>query len=146
MPLTATYTEEMVRGIAPDEATFNKAQEVAKAKHFQNLGISADGTWLLGECQGSGHEPYQLSADFHDPQNPVLTSWPVQAAVTRMVVAGNVLHTTNREGGYAAYLNGKRIAVSRDMRLSSPAVANALSMVLDRKALMSSITACWRPT
>jgi phosphomannomutase len=28
--------------------------------------------------------------------------------------------------GYAAYLNGKRIAVSRDMRLSSPAVANVV--------------------
>ena len=74
MPLTATYTEDLVRGIAPDEATFKQAQEIAGARKFQNLGVSSDGSWLLGECQGSATEPYQMSADFHDPNNPVLRS------------------------------------------------------------------------
>ena len=74
MPLTTTFTEEMVQGLAPDEAIFKRAQELATAKKFLNLGASADGTWLFGECQGSGTEPYQVSADFHDPNNPVLRS------------------------------------------------------------------------
>src|SRR5580704_8920554 len=74
MPLTATYTEELVRGMAPDEATFKKAQEIARAGKFQKLGVSSDGSWLLGECQGSATEPYQISADFHDAANPVLRS------------------------------------------------------------------------
>ena len=74
MALTATFTEEMVRGIAPDAETFERARKIAAAKRFQNLGVSADGTWLLGECKGSGSEPYQVSADFHDPLNPALRS------------------------------------------------------------------------
>jgi hypothetical protein len=74
MPLIATYTEELVRGMAPDEATFQKAQEIARAGKFQKLGVSSDGSWLLGECQGSATEPYQISADFHDAANPVLRS------------------------------------------------------------------------
>ncbi|MCE9531760.1 MAG: hypothetical protein K8T89_11655 [Planctomycetes bacterium] len=74
MPLTATYTEELVRGIASDEATFEKARKIAAAKRFQNLGVSTDGSWLFGECPGSATEPYILSADFHDPAAPVLRS------------------------------------------------------------------------
>jgi hypothetical protein len=74
MPLTATYTEETIRGMAPDPATFQKAEEIARARRFQNLGVSADGSWLLGECQGIAVEPYRISADFHDPANPVLRS------------------------------------------------------------------------
>jgi hypothetical protein len=74
MPLTATFTEEMVQGIAPDAGTFKKAKEIAAAKRLQNLGVSSDGSWLLGECKGSGTEPYQVSADFHDPNNPTLRS------------------------------------------------------------------------
>ena len=74
MPLTATFTEELVRGVAPDEATFQKAKKIAQAKRFQNLGVSKDGSWLFGECQGFGRAPYELSADFHDPASPVLRS------------------------------------------------------------------------
>lgn len=74
MPLSATFTEEMVRGLAPDPGTFDKARGIAAAKRFQNLGVSSDGTWLQGECQGSGTVPYQVSADFHDPNNPTLRS------------------------------------------------------------------------
>ncbi len=74
MPLTATLTEDQVRGLAPDEGTFRKAEEIARGKRFQNLGVSADGTWLLGECPGIAPEPYRISADFHDAANPVLRS------------------------------------------------------------------------
>ena len=74
MPLTATFTEEMVRGLAPDEATFKRAQELARAKTFKHLAVSGDGTWLFGECQGSAKHPYQISIDFHEPNNPILRS------------------------------------------------------------------------
>jgi hypothetical protein len=74
MPLTATFTEDMVKGIAPDAGTFEKAKQIAAANRLRNLGVSSDGTWLIGECQGSGSEPYQFSADFHDPNNPTLRS------------------------------------------------------------------------
>jgi hypothetical protein len=74
MPLTATFTEDMVQGLSSDPATFKRAKEIVAAKKFRNLGISADGTWLFGEIQGSASEPYQVSADFQDPNNPVLRS------------------------------------------------------------------------
>ena len=74
MPLSATYSEETVRGLAPDEATFQRAHEIARAKKFQNLGVSTDGSWLLGDVQGSAKDAYHVSADFHDPSNPTLRS------------------------------------------------------------------------
>ena len=45
--LFGLFSEEIVRGIAPDEATFNKAKEIAEAKRFKSLGVSSDGSWLL---------------------------------------------------------------------------------------------------
>ena len=74
MPLTATFTDEMVRGIAPDKETYDRARRILESKTFESLGVSTDGTWLLGDCQGSGTRPYQVSADFHDPNNPTLRS------------------------------------------------------------------------
>jgi hypothetical protein len=44
-----------------------------------------------------------LQVDISDPLNPVLTTFDVPSQVTNMVVSGNILHTTNGSGGYAAY-------------------------------------------
>src|SRR4051812_46225492 len=44
MPLNVPITEEMVRGLAPDDATWNKATELAGSERLVNAGISADGT------------------------------------------------------------------------------------------------------
>jgi hypothetical protein len=74
MPLNVPITEDMVRGLAPDDATWNKAQEVAASDRLLNPGVSTDGTWLLADAKGSGKEPYHVSADFVDPNNPVLRS------------------------------------------------------------------------
>src|SRR5271165_5798054 len=74
MPLTATYSEDTVHKLAPDDATFQKAQEIAKSKRFVRLGVSSDGSWLLGTWKGSGRDPYHFSADFHDPEHPALRS------------------------------------------------------------------------
>ncbi|MSR55984.1 MAG: hypothetical protein EXS09_22335 [Gemmataceae bacterium] len=74
MPLNVPITEEMVRGLAPDDTTWNKAEDLAASERFQNLGVSADGTWLVADAKGSGKEPYQVSADFVDPSSPLLRS------------------------------------------------------------------------
>ncbi|HKB00685.1 MAG TPA: hypothetical protein VKD90_00635 [Gemmataceae bacterium] len=74
MPLNVPITEDMVRGLSPDDATWQKAQEVASSDRLANPGVSADGTWLLADAKGSGKEPYHVSADFVDPNSPVLRS------------------------------------------------------------------------
>jgi hypothetical protein len=74
MPLNVPITEDMVRGLAPDDATWQKAQEVAGSDRLANPGVSADGTWLVADAKGSGKEPYHVSADFADPNSPVLRS------------------------------------------------------------------------
>jgi hypothetical protein len=74
MPLSVPLTEELVHNWAPDEATWTKAQAIAQGSALSNLGVSADGTWLLGDAQGSGTTPYILSADFVDPASPEFRS------------------------------------------------------------------------
>jgi hypothetical protein len=74
MPLNVPITEDMVRGLAPDDATWQKAEELARSDRLASPGVSADGTWLLADAKGSGKEPYHVSADFVDPNNPVLRS------------------------------------------------------------------------
>ena len=74
MPLNVPITEEMVRSLAPDDATWAKATELAASDRFLDPGVSADGTWLVAEAKGSAKDPYQVSADFVDPNGPVLRS------------------------------------------------------------------------
>src|SRR3954468_8996062 len=74
MPLNVPITEDMVRGLAPDDATWQKAQELAASDRLANPGVSADGTWLVADAKGSAKDPYHVSADFVDPNGPVLRS------------------------------------------------------------------------
>jgi hypothetical protein len=74
MPLNVPITEDMVRRLAPDDATWEKAAELAGSDRLANPGVSADGTWLLADAKGAAKEPYRVSADFVDPNNPVLRS------------------------------------------------------------------------
>jgi hypothetical protein len=74
MPLNVPITEDMVRGLAPDDATWAKAEEIARSDRLVNPGVSSDGTWLLADAKGSGKEAYHVSADFIDPNSPVLRS------------------------------------------------------------------------
>ncbi|MEZ6143447.1 MAG: hypothetical protein R3B84_23000 [Zavarzinella sp.] len=71
MPLNVPLTEEMVRNMAPDENVLEQAAEIVAGNRILNPGVSADGTWLLAEAQGTARDPYYLSADFIDPNNPV---------------------------------------------------------------------------
>jgi hypothetical protein len=74
MPLNVPITDEMVRALAPDDATWKKAEELASSDRFLNPGVSADGTWLLADAKGSGKDAYHVSADFVDLNSPVLRS------------------------------------------------------------------------
>jgi hypothetical protein len=74
MPLNVPITEDMVRGLSPDDATWQKAEEIARSDRLLNPGVSADGTWLLADAKGSAKEAYHVSADFIDPNSPVVRS------------------------------------------------------------------------
>src|SRR5262249_51220758 len=71
MPPTLTLSEETILRVAPDDAAVQAGRDLLRKKSFSNLGISADGTWLLGECKGSGKKPYQVSVDFTNQTTPV---------------------------------------------------------------------------
>jgi uncharacterized Zn finger protein len=69
MPEAASLTEETVQRLAPDTSSLQAARDLARKNQFKDLGVSADKTWLLASCQGSGKDPYQISVDLA-PENP----------------------------------------------------------------------------
>jgi SWIM zinc finger len=71
MPPTLTLSEEAILRVAPDDAAVQAGRDLLRKKSFANLGVSADGTWLLGECKGSGKKPYQVSVDLANETAPV---------------------------------------------------------------------------
>jgi hypothetical protein len=70
MPSLITVNEDVVHRLAPDEGAVEAARVLIKKNSFSQLGVSADGTWLLGRCKGSGKEPYQVSVDLSDQASP----------------------------------------------------------------------------
>lgn len=62
-------TEETIHRLAPDDKAVKTARDLVRKQTFRNLGISADGTWLLGQCQGSAL--YEVSIDLAHPDAPV---------------------------------------------------------------------------
>jgi hypothetical protein len=56
---------------APNANAIKNARAVVLKKRLVKLHKSGDGTLLFGECEGSGDENYQPSADFSDPSKPV---------------------------------------------------------------------------
>jgi hypothetical protein len=64
-----TLSEELIEQVAPDASALQAGRGVKK--QMSQLGVSADGTWLLGACQGSAKAPYQVSVDLINPSAPV---------------------------------------------------------------------------
>ena len=62
------YTDDDINRWAPDTGVAHDARRLEKK--FVTLGVSADGSWLLGQCQGSGKSPYEVSIDLTDPEAP----------------------------------------------------------------------------
>src|SRR5437868_5122151 len=67
--MSLTFTEDLIRQIAPDDASLKAGRGLRR--DLAKLGISADDSWLLGQCQGSAKEPYKVSVDFGNPAAPV---------------------------------------------------------------------------
>ena len=67
MPLT----EDAIQRAAPDAGSLQNGRDLVRKRAFSDLGISADGTWLLGRCKGSGKEPYSVSVDLANESVPV---------------------------------------------------------------------------
>ena len=64
-------TEGTVLRLAPDDQVLTDGRGLIRKNSMSNLGVSADGTWLLGECKGSTKEPYKVSADLANPDSPM---------------------------------------------------------------------------
>jgi uncharacterized Zn finger protein len=71
MPVALELTEDTVQRLAGDDATMQNARGLVRKNKFRDLAVSPDGSWLLGRCQGSGKDPYEVSCDLADPNNPL---------------------------------------------------------------------------
>lgn len=65
-----SFTEDAVQRLASDDDSYKSGHNLIRKKSFLNPGISADKTWLLGECKGSGKNPYVVSVDVANAAQP----------------------------------------------------------------------------
>lgn len=66
-----SVTEPLILSLAPNPAAAANGKKIAQKGGFVRLEASADETFYLGECTGSGKSNYITSADFIDPAQPV---------------------------------------------------------------------------
>lgn len=64
-------TEQQILALAPNPAAASNGKKISKSGGFVKLCKSADDTFFMGECKGSGKNPYVTSADYIDPAKPV---------------------------------------------------------------------------
>lgn len=64
-------TEQQILAAAPNPAAAANGKKIAGSGGFVKLYKSADDTFFMGECKGSGKNPYITSADYIDPDKPV---------------------------------------------------------------------------
>lgn len=64
-------TEQQIAALAPNPAAAANGRKISQKGGFVRLERSADDTFFLGECTGSGAKNYITSADFLDPAQPV---------------------------------------------------------------------------
>ncbi len=64
-------TEQQILSLAPNPAAAANGKKISKSGGFTRLFKSADDTFFMGECKGSGKNPYIVSADYIDPAKPV---------------------------------------------------------------------------
>ncbi len=65
--MTFEFTAEQVLELAPDSAAAKAGRDLSTPGKWKNLGKSADGLAIWGQCQGSGSSPYQTRADLNGP-------------------------------------------------------------------------------
>lgn len=64
-------TEQQVTAMAPNANAVANAKKIIKSNGFTSLSRSADDTFYMGECKGSGSSVYSVSVDFIDEASPV---------------------------------------------------------------------------
>lgn len=64
-------TEQQIMALAPNPAAAANGKKISQKGGFVRLERSADDSFFLGECTGSGAKNYITSADFLDPGQPV---------------------------------------------------------------------------
>lgn len=64
-------TEQQILALAPNPAAATNGRKIAQKGGFVRLERSADDTFYLGECSGSGKNNYITSVDFIDEKAPV---------------------------------------------------------------------------
>lgn len=64
-------TEQQILALAPNPTAASNGRKIAQKGGFVRLERSADDTFYLGECIGSGKNNYITSADFIDAKAPV---------------------------------------------------------------------------
>ena len=64
-------TEQLILSAAPNPAAAANGKKLSKGGSFIKLYKSADESFFMGECKGSGKNPYITSADYIDEGHPV---------------------------------------------------------------------------
>lgn len=64
-------TEQLILSLASSPAAAANGKKISGSGGFRKLYRSADDTLYMGECTGSGKNPYITSADYIDPEHPV---------------------------------------------------------------------------
>ncbi len=64
-------TEAQILALAPNPAAAGNGKKISQKGGFVRLERSADESFYLGECQGSGKSNYITTADFIEPDAPV---------------------------------------------------------------------------
>ena len=64
-------TEQQIAAMAPNASAVANAKKIVKSGGFTHLARSADDTFYMGDCRGSGSSVYSVSVDFIDEAAPV---------------------------------------------------------------------------
>jgi hypothetical protein len=64
-------SEEFINSLAPNSNSISNAMSIIRSNKLVKSFISKDGSFIQGECLGSGKENYKPSADFIKPEKPV---------------------------------------------------------------------------
>ena len=59
-------TEQQIAAMAPNASAVANAKKIVKSGGFTHLARSADDTFYMGDCRGSGSSVYSVSVDFID--------------------------------------------------------------------------------
>ena len=110
--MPSTLTTEAVHRLAPDDKALQAARDLVRKQSFRDLGRSADGTWLMGRCQGSA--VYEVSVDLEPESGPVgRCSCPSRKFPCKHAL-GLMLAYLDAPGGFAAREPAAELVAKRE--------------------------------